>query len=82
MLGLTLCLVFDSMVNQHCVWCLMYVVGTIMCGTGTTVSANAPSHRSITRGFSIAAAINCNDLHLFSRNEPLQKVCTELEKPA
>ena len=56
--------------------------GTIMCGTGTTASANAPPHRSITRGFSTAAAINRNDLHLFSRHEPLQQVCTELEKLA
>ena len=57
-------------------------IGTIMCGTGTTASANAPPHRSTTRGFSTAATINCNDLHLFSGHEPLQKVCTELEKPA
>ena len=58
------------------------VTGTIMCGTGTTTSANALSHRSTTRGFSTAATINRNDLHLFSGHEPLQKVCTELEKPA
>ena len=56
--------------------------GTSLCGTGIIVSTNAPSHRSTTRGFSTAAAINRNDLHLFSRHEPLQKVCTELEKPA
>ena len=53
-----------------------------MCGTGTTASANAPSHRSTTRGFTIATAINRNDLHMFSGHEPLQKVCTGLEKPA
>ena len=53
-----------------------------MCGTGTTVSANAPPHRSTTRGFSTAASSNRNDLHLFSGHEPLQKVCMELEKPA
>ena len=56
--------------------------GTIMCGTGTTASANAPSHRNTTWGFSTAAAINRNDLHLFSGHEPLQKVCMKLEKPA
>ena len=57
-------------------------IGTIMCCTGTTASVNAPSHRSTTRGFTTSAAINCNDLHFFSGHEPLQKVCTELEKPA
>ena len=56
--------------------------GTIMCGTGTTASANAPSHRSTTWGFSTVAAINRNDLHLFSGHKPLQKVCTKLEKLA
>ena len=56
--------------------------GTIICGTGTTASANAPSHRNTTRGFMTTTAINRNDLHLFSGHEPLQKVCTELEKPA
>ena len=55
--------------------------GTIMCGIGTTASANAPSHRSTTRDFSTAATINRNDLHLFSGHEPLQKVCMELKKP-
>ena len=62
---------------------VLYVgIVTIICGTGTTISANAPSHRNTTRGFTTAAAINRNDLHLFSEHEPLQKVCTELEKPA
>ena len=56
--------------------------GTIMCGTGTISSAIAPSNWNTTRGFSTAAAINHNDLHLFSGHEPLQKVCTKLEKPA
>ena len=61
----------------------LYVgTGTIMCGTGTTASANVPPHRSTTRGFSTTAAINRNDLHLFFGHEPLQKVCTELEKLA
>ena len=55
---------------------------TIICGIGTTISANAPSHCNTTQGFTTAAAINRNDLHLFSEHEPLQKVCTELEKPA
>ena len=56
--------------------------GTSKCGTSTTASAIAPLHRSTTRGFSTAAAINRKDLHLFSGHEPLQKMCTELEKPA
>ena len=56
--------------------------GTIICGTGTSASANAPSHRNITRGFTTAAAINRNDLHLFSGHELLQKGCTELKKPS
>ena len=56
-------------------------IGTIMCGTGTTASGNDPSHGSTTRGFSIVVAFNRNDLHLFSGHEPLQKLCTELEKP-
>ena len=51
---------------------VLYVgTGTIICGTGTTASANAPPHRSITRDFSIAVAINRNDLHLFFGHEPL-----------
>ena len=45
--------------------------GTIICGTGTTASAKAPPHRSTTQDFSTAAAINRNDLHLFSGHEPL-----------
>ena len=56
--------------------------GTIICGTGTIASANAPSNCNTTQGFTTAAAINRNDLHLFSGHELLQKVCTELEKPA
>ena len=44
---------------------------TSICGTGTTASVNAPSHRSTTRGFTTAAAINRNDLHSFSGHEPL-----------
>ena len=47
--------------------------GTSKCGTDTTASAISPLHRSTTRGFLTAAAINCYDLHLFSRHEPLQK---------
>ena len=47
--------------------------GTSKCGTGTTASAIAPLHRSTTRGFSTTAAINRDDLHLFSGHEPLQK---------
>ena len=47
--------------------------GTSKCGTGTTASAIAPLHRSTTRGFSTAAAINNDDLHLLSGHEPLQK---------
>ena len=47
--------------------------GTSKCGTGTTASAIAPLHRSTTRGFSTAVAINGDDLHLFSGHEPLQK---------
>ena len=57
-------------------------IGTIICGNSTTASANAPSHHNTTRGFTTAAAINCNDLHLFSGHEPLQNICTELEKLA
>ena len=45
--------------------------GAIICGTGATASANAPPHRSTTRDFSTAAAINRNDLHLFFGHEPL-----------
>ena len=45
--------------------------GTSICGIGTTASANAPSHRSTTRGFTTAAAINRNDLHSFFGQEPL-----------
>ena len=56
--------------------------GTIICGTGTIASANAPPHRSTTRDFSTAASINLYDLHLLSGHEPLKKVCTKLEKPA
>ena len=47
--------------------------GTIMCGTGTIASVNAPPHRSTTRGFSTAATINRNDLHLFFRHDPYKK---------
>ena len=47
--------------------------GTSKCGTGTTTSATAPLHRSTTWGFSTAAVINSDDLHLFSGHEPLQK---------
>ena len=47
--------------------------GTSKCGTGTTASTIAPLHRSTTRGFSATTAINHDDLHLFSRHEPLQK---------
>ena len=47
--------------------------GTSKCGIGTTAFAIAPLHRSTTRGFSIAAAINRDDLHLVFGHEPLQK---------
>ena len=56
--------------------------GTIICGIGTIASTNALSHRNTTRGFTTAAAINSNDLHLFFGHELLQKVCTKLVKPA
>ena len=35
--------------------------GTIVCGTGTAVSANAPLHSNTSRDFLTAAAVNCND---------------------
>ena len=56
--------------------------GTSMCGTGTTASVTAPLHYSTTRGLSTAVVINSDDLHLFSRIKPLQKMCPGLEKPA
>ena len=56
-------------------------IDTSKCGTGTTAFAIAPLHRSTTQGFLTAAAINRDDLHFFSGHEPLQKMCTELEKP-
>ena len=37
------------------------------------------SYRNTTRGFSTVAAINNDDLHLFSRHEPLQK-CAQYSK--
>ena len=40
-------------------------------GTGTTASAIAPLHRSTIQGFSIAAAIIRDDLHLFFGHKPL-----------
>ena len=63
--------------------CVLHVgTGTIMCGVGTTTSVIDPTHRSTTPGFSTVATINCSDLHWFSGHEPLQKLCTELEKHA
>ena len=60
--------------------CLMHVdTGTSKCGTGITTSAIAPLHRSTTQGFSTAAAINSDDLHLFFGHEPLQK-CARYSK--
>ena len=47
--------------------------GTSKYGTGTTASVIAHLHRSTTQGFLTAAAINNDDLHLFSGHEPLQK---------
>ena len=42
----------------------------------------ATFHCSTTWGFSIAAFVNNDDLHLFSGNKTLQKLCMGLEKPA
>ena len=55
--------------------------GTSKCGTGTTASAITPLHRSNTRGFSKVASINRDDLHLFSRHEPLQKCARTSKNP-
>ena len=59
---------------QKCTGAPLHVgTGTCKCGTCTVASAITHLHRSTTRGFSTAVAINRDDLHLFSGHEPLQK---------